>query len=90
MELTPIIGFVAGCGTTFAALPDFIAMLKRRSTARMNPRMAATMGSFQVLWLIYGYSIGSANLIIWNSIAVCANLLTVGSYLYFRRREKEL
>jgi MtN3 and saliva related transmembrane protein len=32
MPLHEIIGFVAGFGTTFAALPDLIAMLKRRST----------------------------------------------------------
>jgi hypothetical protein len=27
-----VVGFVAGFGTTFAALPDLIAMLKRRSS----------------------------------------------------------
>ena len=32
-----IFGFVAGLGTTFAAVPDLIAMLKRRSSAGMNP-----------------------------------------------------
>ena len=43
-----VVGFVAGLGTTFAALPDLIAMLKRRSSKGMNPRMAAIMGVFQV------------------------------------------
>ena len=33
-----ILGFVAGFGTTFAAMPDLIAMLRRRSSAGMNPR----------------------------------------------------
>lgn len=51
MELTRIIGFVAGCMTTFAALPDLIAMLKRRSS--VNPTMAGIMGTFQILWVIY-------------------------------------
>jgi uncharacterized protein with PQ loop repeat len=88
-ELTPIIGFVAGCGTTFAALPDLIAMLKRRSGISINPRMAAIMGTFQILWVIYGLSIGSRNLVIWNAIAVGMNLLTVGAYLHFRRCEKQ-
>jgi MtN3 and saliva related transmembrane protein len=32
MDLTQIIGFLAGFSTTFAALPDLIAMLKRRSS----------------------------------------------------------
>ena len=50
-----IFGFVAGFGTTFAAVPDLAAMLKRRSSAGMNPRMAAIMGVFQVLWVYYRF-----------------------------------
>jgi MtN3 and saliva related transmembrane protein len=87
MDLTQIIGFVAGFGTTFAALPDLIAMLKRRSSVGMNPRMAAITGTFQILWVIYGTLIGSRNIVMWNVIAVVTNYLTVGAYLYFRRRE---
>jgi uncharacterized protein with PQ loop repeat len=49
MDPTPIIGFVAGCGTTFAALPDLIAMLRRQSSVSINPRMAGIMGTFQIL-----------------------------------------
>ena len=90
MDLTQIIGFVAGFGTTFAALPDLIAMLKRRSSVGMNPRMAAILGTFQILWVIYGVLIGSRNIIMWNVIAVVTNYLTVGAYMYFRRREARL
>ena len=43
-----LFGFVAGLGTTFAALPDLISMLRRRSSAGMNPRMAAIIGAFQI------------------------------------------
>jgi uncharacterized protein with PQ loop repeat len=89
MGLTQIIGFVAGFGTTFAALPDLIAMLKRRSSVGMNPRMAAILGTFQILWVIYGVSIASRNIIMWNAIAVMTNYLTVGAYIYFRRREAQ-
>jgi len=90
MDPTQIIGFVAGFGTTFAALPDLIAMLKRRSSIGMNPRMAAIMGTFQILWVIYGVLIGSRNIIIWNVIAVVTNYLTVGAYMYVRRQEARL
>jgi len=90
MDFTQIIGFVAGFGTTFAALPDLIAMLKRRSSVGMNPRMAAILGTFQILWVIYGVLIGSRNIIMWNVIAVVTNYLTVGAYMYFRRREARL
>jgi uncharacterized protein with PQ loop repeat len=88
MEISQIVGFVAGFGTTFAALPDLIAMLRRRSSEGMNPRMAAIMGSFQILWVVYGLMIGSANLVMWNFVAVLANFLTVLAFLYFRRRER--
>jgi len=87
MDRTQIIGFLAGLGTTFAALPDLLAMMKRRSSAGMNPRMAAITGTFQILWVIYGTLIGSSNIIMWNVIAVATNYLTVGAYFYFRRRE---
>jgi len=88
VELKDIIGFLAGFGTTFAAMPDLIAMLRRRSSEGMNPRMAAIMGSFQVLWVYYGLMIGSYSVVMWNVIAICVNALTVGAYLYFSRAEK--
>jgi hypothetical protein len=33
-----VLGLIAGFGTTFAAVPDLIAMLRRRSSAGMNPK----------------------------------------------------
>jgi uncharacterized protein with PQ loop repeat len=87
MDLAQIIGFAAGFGTTFAAMPDLIAMLKRRSSVGMNPRMAAFTGTFQILRVIYGALIGSRNIIMWNVIGVLTNYLTVGAYMYFRRQE---
>jgi hypothetical protein len=53
-ELSEIVGFLAGLGTTFAAFPDLIAMLRRHSSEGMNPRMGAIMGAFQILWIYYG------------------------------------
>ena len=88
MERSEVLGLVAGFGTTFAALPDLIAMLRRRSTAGMNPRMAAIMGLFQILWVFYGLLIGSRPVIIWNVIAVLVNFISVAAYFYFARKEK--
>ena len=83
-----VVGFVAGLGTTFAALPDLIAMLKRRSSKGMNPRMAAIMGAFQILWVWYGLLIASRPVILWNIVAVATNFFSVGAYLYYARRER--
>ena len=82
------VGFLAGLGTTFAALPDLIGMLKRRSSAGMNPRMAGITGAFQILWIYYGLLIASRPVILWNLIAVLINFLSVAAYYYFSSREK--
>jgi uncharacterized protein with PQ loop repeat len=87
MHKSEVIGLVAGFGTTFAGLPDLLAMLKRRSSAGMNPRMAAIMGVFQVAWVLYGLLIGSRPVVLWNLIGIVTNAVTVGAYLYFVRKE---
>ena len=83
-----VVGFLAGFGTTFAAVPDLVAMFRRRSSAGMNPRMAAIMAAFQVLWVYYGLLILSRPVIAWNVIAVLTNSFSVGAYVYFVRKER--
>ncbi|MBP1752047.1 MAG: hypothetical protein H6Q57_883 [Geobacteraceae bacterium] len=87
-QRSEIFGLVAGLGTTFAAVPDLVAMLKRRSSAGMNPRMAAIMGVFQIIWVYYGLLIVSRPVIAWNVVAVLINFLSVGAYAHFARKEK--
>ena len=55
-DLPEIVGIIAGFGTTFAAFPDFLAMMRRKSSEGMNPRMGAIMGAFQILWVYYACS----------------------------------
>jgi len=83
-----VLGFVAGFGTTFAAVPDLIGMLKRRSSEGINPTMAGIIGVFQIVWIYYGLLIASRPVIVWNMIGVVINFLTVGAYLRFARRER--
>lgn len=88
LQRSEVVGLVAGFGTTFAALPDLIAMLRRRSSVGMNPRMAAIMGTFQILWVYYGLLIASRPVVVWNVIAVIVNAVSVGAYFYFVNKEK--
>ncbi len=88
LHRSEVVGFVAGFGTTFAALPDLLAMLKRRSSAGMNPRMAGIMCIFQVAWVYYGLLIASRPVIIWNVVAILINGLSVGAYLHFSRKRR--
>lgn len=87
-QRSELFGFLAGFGTTFAAVPDLFAMLRRRSSAGMNPRMAAIMGVFQILWIYYGLLIVSRPVVAWNLIAVLINFLSVGAYVHFARKER--
>jgi MtN3 and saliva related transmembrane protein len=81
------IGFVAGFGTTFAAVPDLMRMLKRRSSKGMNPTMPAIMAVFQVVWIYYGVLIESRPVVWWNIVAVAINSLSVTAYVLFSRRD---
>ena len=90
LHRSELVGIVAGFGTTFAAMPDLIAMLKRQSSVGMNPRMAAIMGVFQILWVYYGLLIVSRPVVLWNVVAVLVNSLSVAAYLHFARKENEL
>lgn len=88
-QRSEIIGFLAGFGTTFAALPDLIAMLRGRSSAGMHPRIVIILGVFQIVWVYYGLLIASRPVIVWNTIAVMINFLSVGAYLFFVRSERK-
>jgi len=87
-QRSEVLGFVAGFGTTFAAVPDLIAMFKRRSSKGMNPTMAGIMGVFQIVWVYYGLLIASRPVIAWNMVAVVINFLSVGVCLRFARSER--
>ena len=88
-QRSEILGLVAGFGTTFAGVPDLIAMLKRRSSAGMNPTMAGIMGVFQIAWVYYGLLIVSRPVILWNLMGIVINFVNVGAYLYFVRKARQ-
>lgn len=89
-QRSEVFGLVAGFGTTFAAVPDIVAMLRRRSSKGMNPRMAAISAAFQVLWVYYGLLIDSRPVVLWNLIAVIINGTSVVAYRRFARKERAL
>jgi uncharacterized protein with PQ loop repeat len=88
-SLKEIVGFVAGFGTTFAAMPDLIALFRRKSSQGMHPRMAAITGIFQMVWIYYGLLIVSRPVVLWNIVAVAVNFTTVGAYLHYSRKERK-
>ncbi|HEX6944189.1 MAG TPA: SemiSWEET family transporter [Gemmatimonadaceae bacterium] len=88
LQRSEIVGLVAGFGTTFAALPDLVRMLRHRSIRGVSPIMATILAVFQVVWIYYGFLIDSRPLVLWNMVAIVINSTTVGVYLRFARLEK--
>ena len=88
-QRSEIVGFVAGFGTTFAAIPDLVKMIKGRSSQGINPTMASIMAVFQIAWIYYGLLVASRPVIVWNVVGVVTNSLTVWAYRNFSRRERE-
>ena len=89
LSRSEIVGFVAGFGTTFAAIPDLVKMIKRRSSQGINPTMAGITAVFQIAWIYYGLLVASRPVIVWNVVGVVTNSLTVWAYKNFSRRERE-
>ncbi len=87
-QRSEIFGFVAGLGTTFAAVPDLLVMFRRRSSAGMNLRMATILGIFQLLWIYYGLLIASRPVIVWNLLAVLINFTSVAAHRHFSGKER--
>ena len=88
LSRSEVLGFIAGFGTTFAAVPDLIKMLRRRSSRGMNPTMAAITGAFQIVWVYYGLLILARPVIAWNLVAVLINFGSVAAYVRFARLER--
>lgn len=89
LSRSEIVGFVAGFGTTFAAIPDLVKMIKRRSSQGINPTMASIMAVFQIAWIYYGLLILSRPVIVWNVVGVATNSMTIWAYRSFARRERK-
>ena len=89
LHRSEIVGFIAGFGTTFAAIPD----RSRRSgvgRARASTRRwRASWRCFRLPWIYYGLLIVSRPVIVWNVVGVVTNSLTIWAYRSFARRERQ-
>ncbi|OGI48736.1 MAG: hypothetical protein A2151_01055 [Candidatus Muproteobacteria bacterium RBG_16_65_34] len=84
MEFTNLLGLAAGALTTVAFVPQVVKIWRTRSTHDISLGMFALFSTGLVLWLIYGVSIGSAPIVIANTVTL-ALALTI---LYFKLRYK--
>ncbi|MBI5155875.1 hypothetical protein HZA45_01220 [Candidatus Peregrinibacteria bacterium] len=65
-----IIGFIAGALVALSLLPQVIKSWKTKSTRDIALSWTLINFSGQVLWIYYGFQIGSSSLVIMSSITL--------------------
>lgn len=68
--LLEILGFIAAILTTMSFLPQALRIRRQRSAADVSLVMYLMMVTGQVLWLVYGFIIGSPSLIAANVVSI--------------------
>jgi len=84
LETGNTLGLIAGTLTTAAFVPQVIKTWRTRSTHDISLGMFALFNSGLVLWLVYGWTIGSLPIVISNAITLTLAL----TILYFKLRYK--
>ena len=80
--LPTILGLVAGCCSTFAFVPQVLKIWREGDTDAISLRMYVMRVAGFVLWLAYGFALGSVPLVVFNVL----NLLLGGTILALKLR----
>lgn len=77
METSNLLGLFAGTLTTLAFFPQVIKTWRTRSTADISLAMFSIFSVGLLLWLVYGIQIGSAPIVIANTVTLVLALIIV-------------
>ena len=80
--LPTVLGLVAGCCSTAAFVPQVLKIWREGETRAISLRMYVMRVAGFVLWLAYGFALGSVPLIVFNVL----NLLLGGTVLALKLR----
>ena len=80
--LPTLLGLVAGCCTAYAFVPQVLKIWREGDTRAISVRMYVLRVIGFLLWLAYGFALGSMPLIAFNIL----NLLLGGTVLALKRR----
>ena len=80
--LPTILGMIAGCCSTFAFVPQVLKIWREGDTRAISVRMYVMRVIGFVLWLAYGFALGSIPLIVFNVVS----LLLGGTVLVLKLR----
>jgi MtN3 and saliva related transmembrane protein len=78
-----IVGFAAGTLTTLCWTPQAVKILRSRDAQSISLITQVTFVAGCLLWLLYGVLIGSASIILFNTVTVALNLLIIALKLRY-------
>lgn len=84
MNYTDLLGFLAGCLTTSAFVPQVLKTWKSRSTQDLSLGMWSAFFTGVLCWLVYGFMLGAMPIILTNFIT----LILAGIILFFKFKYK--
>lgn len=84
-DLTQILGTVAGAMTTLAFVPQVIKVWRTRSVADISTSMYLIFITGLLMWIAYGWCIGSGPIIVANVITA----ILAGSVLLMKIKFRE-
>ena len=85
VELTTVVGFIAGLVTTAANLPQVWKTYRNKSGEGLSFRMLLMLAIGVGLWLVYGIMSKSLPLIVTNALVLLLILSLLGMGLKFDR-----
>ena len=84
VNLSPeIVGFAAGTLTTLCWTPQAVKILRSRDAQSISLITQVTFVAGCALWLLFGVLIGSASIILFNTVTVALNLLIIALKLRY-------
>jgi MtN3 and saliva related transmembrane protein len=84
MDTTIMVGYIAGCLTTLAFIPQVIRSWRLRETKDLSFFMLLLLASGVCLWSVYGIWIGSIPIIAANLITFVLILFLVWMKIRFK------
>jgi len=89
LDITTLIGFIAGGLTTASFLPQVVKTARTRSARDISGAMLLAFLAGLALWTFYGLRVGSAPIIAANVITIGLVGAILAMKVRFREREKE-
>jgi len=89
MDMTTLIGFLAGGLTTASFLPQVVKTARTRSARDLSVAMLLAFLAGLALWICYGLKVGSLPIIAANAITISLVAAILAMKVQFRDREEE-